>query len=97
MGDWQPGDLVLCVRGGEIACPHSDGIHTGDDFPNSGVIDAVDSVGFDEMDDGTHCGCIALFFKSGRAGVASRFVKITPGTEPEGIEEPRRVPPKEFV
>ena len=88
--NWQPGDLALCVSKG----PASDKRWL--EGPQEGDILTVDHVSIDRAFSIFPAGQWLsfsewpddCFFHAG-------FVKITPGTEPQGIEEPRRLPVKE--
>ena len=92
--DWQPGDLALCIKMGPWRRRHSDGRFSHGCGPPAGSVLTVRQVLLGVYDE------IVLRFAdyadnpvSGwRGWHASRFRKITPGTDIEGIEEPRRIP-----
>lgn len=85
MADWQPGDLALCIKK-----PDGD-FDTGWTVQPGGVYTVME---FDFWWDGEP---FLNFFEDPfyvkDAGFeACAFVKVTPGTEIDGFEEPRRVP-----
>ena len=99
MSGWEPGDLALCVRTGEVVHHAPNGVrchHEGRKVPPRGSVREVVRVEPALTDKGTvfSCGCLTLSFADGGSGVALRFINITPGAEAEGIEEPRRIPVK---
>lgn len=90
---WQVGDLALCVDRGLRRC-RCGCIQTGLECPPQGSVREVISIG--ECGDYPPAGCkeIALVF-IGHFGMATRFRKITPGANIEGVEERRRLPVKQ--
>lgn len=102
MSDWQKGDLALCVKQGDWT-GNATGRRLVDLFPGIAVpvCGSVYTVAWAGL---SRIGNIALEFvevptpQNSHGPLpwsATRFRKITPGTEPEGIEEPRRLPVKE--
>lgn len=90
MADWQAGDLALCVRRVHSRASAQTGVRQGVVYLVTSVVMAPDGrIGL------RLAGCAARPYAKLRAFPASGFVKITPGTEIEGFEEPRRVPVKE--
>ena len=95
MADWQPGDLALCIKQGAWA-HFASGELAAPSCVRGGGVYQVRRVGISPFSGA----CVLWFTEHPGDGItesfnASRFRKITPGTEPEGIEEPRRVPVKE--
>lgn len=99
MSGFQVGDVVVCVRTGMIACPHSSNHwHTGEGSPANGSVSRIEAIYLDVTDDGFVCGCTALRLSDGLAGIVQRFRKIRPASEefihalrackPERIGEP---------
>jgi hypothetical protein len=94
VSDWQPGDLALCVKGGQLVPAV---IRT--DYPAAGRVYTVAAVGLGFFLTGKQ---LALWLSSDapvntcgeRVWTASRFVKVTPGADIKGIEVERRVPVK---
>lgn len=84
--NWQPGDLALCVSPEWHV--NAGGVYVVDS--------AFDGVGADGADDGVGLVLLGVPAPDCADGYdADRFVKITPGTEHQGIEEPRRLPVKD--
>lgn len=91
-GGWEPGDLALCIKQGPWIGNPSGRVKPGG--PRAGEIIRVARVapnplGGVRLHFAEHplepCGLQTRWF------VADRFVKITPGTDAEGFEEPRRI------
>jgi hypothetical protein len=100
MANWEPGDLALCVKDGKFVHNSHTGrrcTHNGRMVPPRGSIREVSRVEVAMTDRGTvfSCGCLNLIFTDGSLGAASRFVKVTPNADVEGIEERRRLPVRE--
>jgi len=95
MTNWKPGDLALCVKGGSI-------IAGGGAFgrtPTAGAVYTVEWAAMMRFKTGTLLGIRFVDaprnVDGAREWAALRFIKITPGADITGIEEPRRVPIKE--
>ncbi len=82
MADWAVGDLALCVRSIWASRP-------GDTVPRSGQVGLVERV----TQGANHRGLVLREFQtSNKFGWAAfAFVKITPGTEIEGVEAENRI------
>lgn len=84
--DWQPGDLALCVRDGEVECPDCGGSHAGKLAPKLGtrhIVARISRCGSPEhcypgLED--NCAFPVLYLLGGQKGLASRFRKIRPHT-----------------
>ncbi len=89
---WEIGDLALCVVGGHIACPTSNG-HYGGKNPPLGAISKVIAISPAMVGMGgvpaRQCGCLSLHFPDGSLGHVGRFRKIRPdeheACEPEFV------------
>jgi hypothetical protein len=81
MSGWEVGDLALCLVEGEVDCSHCGLTHTGLASPAKGEVARVSALG---PGIGSRNGCFALVlcFDGERLGLASRFRKIKPDTEP---------------
>lgn len=87
MTDWQPGDLALCVKRGEIKC--SVVRHSGKLVPPLMTVREVKKVS--PCVHG-YCKCETLYFTDNFAGLSARFVKVTPGVDINGKEVERKAP-----
>lgn len=76
--DWKPGDLALCVRGGEITDCDCGGCHAAG--WRAGETLVVTAVGYGPAFGHTICHHPALRLSGGRNGLARRFRKIHPHT-----------------
>lgn len=97
MSNWEPGDLALCVKTGKLSHLSPNGVrctHGGGLVPPRGSVRTVVRIEQARTDRGTvfSCGCLNLVFADGSLGAALRFTKVTPGTDVQAFEEPRRVP-----
>lgn len=90
MADWQIGDLALLVRHLKPSVARRTGLRTGGVYTVTGVVFASDGRCGLRVDGGVPHPRSTL-----QAFSASAFVKVTPGANIEGFEEPRRVPVKE--
>jgi len=91
MGDWQPGDLALCVRGEASQEPTAQAISGHKKARRGGVYKVEQFLLVAELYpalvlEGHHSA------HSSRAWCASCFVKITPGHKIEGSEVDQRNP-----
>lgn len=89
MIDWKPGDLALCIRGGEIVT-HPDFAHY--EFPVGGTIYPITAVVMHNFISGENVGLISprlpINVWGDRVWSHQRFIKIDHLLEDEEIEEP---------
>lgn len=89
MSDWQPGDLALCVRGGDLDPEYA--WPTVDRFPEAGRVYLVHGVVMENFSTVGHSMGLILpdappNVRGNHVWCAGRFVKVTPGAEIEGKE-----------
>lgn len=89
MSDWQKGDLALCVAEPIGAVPVGWEPMIGGVYTVAGFDWGGDPTGFLELEEDPER------FAPDAGWEPLCFVKITPGADIEGIEEPRRLPVKE--
>lgn len=95
MTDWQPGDLALCVMGGDL----NPGVKVmPEGFPQAGRIYLVESVGVFRFFSGMKAGLGLVDGPKNIDGTrewgARRFVKVTPGHKIKGVEVEKRLSAK---
>lgn len=93
MSGWHVGDLALCIKQDDWRQVCADGISWPTEGPRPGSVHVVVKVCPAPV-----TGVTNLFFSEfpdftdGAGYSASRFRKVTPGTDIEGVEERRRIP-----
>ena len=88
MSNWEPGDLALCVKSSALVCEC--GVRHSGELVRKGAVYEVQRMVKAYDLTGTRCGCFGLVFLGGR-GLAERFIKVTPGADIKGIEEPKKL------
>lgn len=98
MTDWQVGDYALCVTEGPIICPHHTK-ETGFASPPRGAVKRVSAVGrmVFLLTGKQCCNCQALQMDNGSAGIAMRFIKVTPTPEQIAAESAAHIKLEEPV
>ncbi|MDR6511497.1 hypothetical protein J2792_002369 [Novosphingobium capsulatum] len=86
MSDWQPGDLALCIDGSDHPNLGASPVKSGSIHTVEGVIETRSGIGLFLVG-------VSVPSITG-ACRASRFVKITPGTEIKGREVEKHRPVK---
>jgi hypothetical protein len=95
MSNWEPGDLALCIKGGVVDGRGPYGRPT----PVAGAVYTVKWASMMRFCTGDKLGLRLVDGPLNGDGTpewaAHRFIKVTPGTDVQAFEEPRRVPIKE--
>jgi len=90
MSNWQPGDLALCIKQGPWEAVYDDGEVEPSEGPAPGSINVVKGLVYTRGDLCLHLDGWLENDGSFSGFIASRFRKVTPGSEPEGAEVERR-------
>jgi hypothetical protein len=85
MTDWKVGDYAVCVRRGEVRCPH-DIRWLGRANPTTDAPLKVTSLRDATTTRGRRCGCLSLMLADGSKGLALRFRRVVPDARKAGNE-----------
>jgi hypothetical protein len=85
MTDWKAGDYAVCVRRGEVRCPHNIRWLGGENPATDAPLKVV-KVYLVITRDGRKCGCVCLNLADGSSGLALRFRRVVPDARKAGNE-----------